>query len=105
MHRRKFLLASGAVGAGLALAPVRGLSAARAANAAKFTLNYAPHFGMFRHSAGADLVDQLQFAAGHGFRAWEDTGMKSRAVKRPLALVRFAPTVTSPTWMKTFMSG
>ncbi len=35
---------------------------------------------MFRHSAGADLVDQLRFAADEGFRAWEDNGMKSRPV-------------------------
>jgi hydroxypyruvate isomerase len=33
---------------------------------------------MFRDSAGPDLVDQLKFAADHGFRAWEDNGMKSR---------------------------
>lgn len=45
-----------------------------------FTLNYAPHFGMFAKSAGEDLIDQLRFAASHGFRAWEDNGMKDRPV-------------------------
>lgn len=44
----------------------------------RFTLKYAPHFGMFRASAGRDLVDQLKFAADHGFQAWEDNGMKDR---------------------------
>lgn len=45
-----------------------------------FTLNYAPHFGMFAASAGDGLIDQLRFAAAHGFRAWEDNGMKDRSI-------------------------
>lgn len=47
-------------------------------NPRKFKLKYAPHFGMFQNSAGADLVDQLKFASDEGFLAWEDNGMKSR---------------------------
>lgn len=43
-----------------------------------FKLKYAPHFGMFRHSAGEDLLDQLQFMADTGFRAMEDNNMKSK---------------------------
>lgn len=46
-----------------------------------FKMKYAPHFGMFRHHAGADLVDQILFAADQGFTAWEDNGMKGRAVE------------------------
>lgn len=64
----------------MALAPARGSLAADARSAGSFALNYAPHFGMFRHSAGPDLVDQLKFAADQGFGAWEDNGMKSRPV-------------------------
>lgn len=45
-----------------------------------FNLKYAPHFGMFRHSAGEDLLDQLQFMADTGFTAMEDNGMKGREV-------------------------
>ena len=45
-----------------------------------FRLRYAPHFGMFRHSAGPDLVDQLRFMADQGFRALEDNGMRGRPV-------------------------
>ncbi len=41
-----------------------------------FKLHYAPHFGMFKHSAGDDPVDQLRFAADEGFTAWEENGMK-----------------------------
>lgn len=54
------------------------LSKCRAAEGAPFALDYAPHFNMFRHSAGSDLVDQLKFAADQGFRAWEDNGMLAR---------------------------
>ena len=43
-----------------------------------FNLNYAPHFGMFKHNAGDDPIDQLQFMYDHGFRSLEDNGMKSR---------------------------
>jgi len=43
-----------------------------------FKLKYAPHFGMFKNSAGDDLIDQLKFAADAGFTAWEDNGMLKR---------------------------
>lgn len=49
-------------------------------NAPKFKLKYAPHFGMFRNSAGDDPVEQLKFAAGEGFTAWEDNGLKGYSV-------------------------
>jgi hydroxypyruvate isomerase len=49
-------------------------------NTPPFKLKYAPHFGMFKHHAGDDLVDQLKFAHGVGFRAWEDNGMMGRDI-------------------------
>lgn len=45
-----------------------------------FKLKYAPHFGMFKHHAGEDLLDQLQFMADAGFTAFEDNGMIDRVV-------------------------
>jgi hydroxypyruvate isomerase len=84
MHRRRFLH--------FGLAGTLGLAAPRTTNIgafadkrhvpgeAPFTLNYAPHFGMFRNSAPGGLVDELKFAADQGFRAWEDNGMKGRPV-------------------------
>lgn len=36
-----------------------------------FTLGYAPHPGTFKHLAGADVLDQIRFAADQGFTAWE----------------------------------
>lgn len=44
-----------------------------------FTLDYAPHFGMFEEHAGKDLMDQLQFMADMGFTALEDNGMMNRS--------------------------
>jgi hydroxypyruvate isomerase len=49
--------------------------------ARRFTLAYAPHFGMFENVAGDDLLQQLRFAADQGFYAWEDNGMKDRPVE------------------------
>lgn len=43
-----------------------------------FKLKYAPHFGMFKHHAGDDPVDQLKFMADRGFTALEDNGMMGR---------------------------
>lgn len=53
-----------------------------------FTLNYAPHFGMFEHHAGPDPVDQLQFMADAGFGALEDNEMRNRAVKEQSRIAR-----------------
>ncbi|MFC1569203.1 hydroxypyruvate isomerase family protein [bacterium] len=44
-----------------------------------FKLKYAPHFGMFKHHAGENLIDQIKFMAEQGFTALEDNGMKDRA--------------------------
>lgn len=92
MNRRSFLAGSAA---GLTLSPhVRPQepqAAAPKATEAKaagkpFQLDYAPHFGMFGNHAKS-MVDQLQFAADQGFRAWEDNGMAGRdeAVQKELA--------------------
>ncbi len=44
----------------------------------KFNLKYAPHLGMFKHHAGNDPIDQLNFMADQGFTALEDNGMAGR---------------------------
>ena len=43
-----------------------------------FKLKYAPHEGMFKHSAGDDFLDQIRFMADQGFTAIEDNGMGGR---------------------------
>jgi len=47
-------------------------------NRAKFKLRYGPHPGMFRNSAGNDVIDQIKFAADQGFTGWEDNGGNKR---------------------------
>ena len=107
MDRRSFMATTSLTTAGLAATGLLGMSATNAAarthsgagglmntqpdaagaggadmnNSAKFTMKFAPHFGMFRHSAGDDPIDQLKFAADQGFTAWEDNGMASRSVE------------------------
>ena len=45
-----------------------------------FQMKYAPHFGMFKNSAGEDYEDQLQFMYDMGFRAMEDNNMARKSV-------------------------
>ncbi|EAR02615.1 hydroxypyruvate isomerase family protein [Maribacter sp. HTCC2170] len=47
----------------------------------KFNLKYAPHLGMFKHHAGDDPIDQLNFMADQGFTAFEDNGMRTRTIE------------------------
>lgn len=81
MQRREFLAGVGAVGAaGLTRASAGGVPA-QSERSSKFSMAFAPHFGMFRHHAGDDPVAQLEFAADQGFTAWEDNGMGGRSVE------------------------
>jgi len=73
MHNRRNFIT------GLAAGAAAG-SARAASNAAKFHLKYGPHPDMFKESAGADVFDQMRFAADQGFRGWED----NRAHERPV---------------------
>lgn len=79
MDRRNFLQAS--LAAGVTPAFARASAQVQAERAAPFRLRYAPHFGMFRASAGDDLVAQVEFMADQGFTALEDNGMAGRSVE------------------------
>ncbi len=82
MKRREFLWTGAAVvGSAWADRAVQGHPHVAVDKQHPFRLKYAPHFGMFKHSAGDDLIDQLRFAAERGFRAWEDTGLTNRPQK------------------------
>ena len=87
MQRRQFLRTV-ATGSLCAVAPVTAFTMGQLAPAVParaprraFKLKYAPHFGMFKESAGPDLLDQLRFAADQGFTAFEDNGMMGRPVE------------------------
>ncbi|SIO45392.1 hydroxypyruvate isomerase family protein [Chitinophaga niabensis] len=83
MERRTFLQ-KGTL-AGISALALGG--AATSANAADtkpaaagktFNLDYAPHAGMFKNSAGDDFLDQIRFMHDQGFRSIEDNGMLGR---------------------------
>jgi len=80
MKRRDFLTATAAAGAAAAWGPPEGLAFSRRTEPAPFRMDFAPHFGMFRESAGGDLLDQLRFMADQGFRSLEDNSMRERPV-------------------------
>ena len=80
MQRRTFLQTA------MATATVAGLPIAGQSKSTKtqsvepFKLKYAPHLGMFKHSAGEDPIDQIKFMADQGFRAFEDNSLSTREV-------------------------
>ncbi|MEX0821358.1 MAG: TIM barrel protein, partial [Rhodothermales bacterium] len=78
MDRRSFV--SSLAAAGLA-SSAAGIEAAARPPKPNFTLDYAPHFGMFSAHAGDDPIDQLRFMADQGFRSLEDNGMGGRPVE------------------------
>ncbi|MFM6938912.1 MAG: hydroxypyruvate isomerase family protein [Aquirufa sp.] len=75
MNRRSFsqLMTAGVLGS-------QTLKAGKA-NANTFSLNYAPHIGMFEQHAGKDYIDQLKFMHEMGFRALEDNEMMEKPVE------------------------
>ena len=82
MKRREFLSNSMTAGiAAASLTPLVSVANENEKGKKRFKLNYAPHFNMFKNTAGTDLIDQLKFASDQGFTAWEDNGMKQRPVE------------------------
>jgi hydroxypyruvate isomerase len=81
MKRRNFikggLLAAAAMAGGVKATFAHGADRPAEHN---FQLKYAPHLGMFKNMAGDDPIDQLNFMADQGFRAFEDNGMKGRDI-------------------------
>ena len=45
-----------------------------------FTMKFSPEFGIFSEAAGKKPGDQIKWGYDQGFRAWENTGLKSRPV-------------------------
>lgn len=81
INRRSFIETLFISGLGASFAGLSAFNKHRTASMPeRFTLNYAPHFGMFEKHAGADLIDQLQFMNDIGFRSLEDNEMRNRPV-------------------------
>lgn len=85
IDRRHLLGGAAAMGALSATACAIGLNSPSAEaediDRQTFGMKFAPHDGMFRHSAGKDIIDQIHFAADQGFTAWEDNGLSGRSVE------------------------
>ncbi len=88
MKRRNFLKGSALAGGALATSMPSMASTQNEMQSKAFNLDYAPHFGMFKNSAGEDLIDQLKFMAEQGFRSMEDNGMKNRDVATQEAIAK-----------------
>ena len=79
MNRRDFLVKAACAAAAFPALSTPALAAVvGGAPKHTFKLKYAPHFGMFQHSAGKDPIDQLKFMADVGFTALEDNGLMKR---------------------------
>ena len=92
MRRREFVktatVASMGVATGISLKPAASaatltrhpetLNLKSAGQQRHFKLDYAPHFGMFRNSAGEELLDQIRFMHDQCFRSLEDNSMRER---------------------------
>jgi hydroxypyruvate isomerase len=117
MERRDFLAAGAASALTLAGVTVNEghASPAGTGSAAPFALDYAPHFGMFRQSGGADVIDQLKWMHDQGFRSLEDNGMRGRPVAEQERIgaelkrlgMRMGVFVVNPdtAWTMTFAAG
>lgn len=85
MKRRDFVRTTVAVGAAVAAGAEvivgQALDASESASIREpFSVDFAPHFGMFRHHGGGDLMGELRFMAEQGFRSLEDNEMRNRPV-------------------------
>lgn len=78
MKRRNFVKKIGVGFTASSLFTNSGISKSFSENT--FKLNYAPHLGMFKNTVGEDPIDQINFMADVGFRAFEDNNMKQRSV-------------------------
>ncbi len=86
MERRQFIKKGALTGSLLSLGGVavgaEVLSNAQTVISKKhsFNLKYAPHQDMFKEHAGDSILDQLEFMADQGFKAFEDNEMRNRPI-------------------------
>lgn len=83
MERRTFLknglLTGAAIISGTTSSQSFGKGSAQPAK--KFNMKFSPEFGIFSELAGKDFVDQIKWGKDQGFRAWENTSLKSKSVE------------------------
>lgn len=91
MKRRVFVkqsLAAGVAASSGVVGTVRDDRGGPRRDSKPFTLDFAPHFGMFQAHAGDDLTAQLQFMADEGFRSVEDNEMRNRPMAEQERIAR-----------------
>ncbi|MEL7540609.1 MAG: hypothetical protein AAGJ51_06870, partial [Pseudomonadota bacterium] len=87
INRRDLIVGAAVTGAlSVTACAIGPTAAAQRAGPEKFRMKFAPHDGMFRHSAGEDIVDQIHFVADQGFTAWEDNGLAGRSVETQIRI-------------------
>ena len=83
MQRRDFLKSSLISGTTILSGAASGVSAFPTGEkeSKSFNMKFSPEFGIFEDLAGKDPIDQVKWGNDHGFRAWENTGLKFRTVE------------------------
>lgn len=81
MKRGTFLKNSLLAGTALLANPVINRAAEVRKGGKPFTMKFSPEFGIFADLAGSDPIDQIKWGYDQGFRAWEHTNLKSKAVE------------------------
>lgn len=80
MKRRTFLRNGALAASALSVSPFATARNNQRSVAKAFTMKFSPEFGIFEDVAGKDPVDQIRWGHDQGFRAWENTMLKSRPV-------------------------
>lgn len=80
MKRRTFLRNGALAASALSVSPFAAARDTQRSTAKAFTMKFSPEFGIFEDVAGKDPVDQIKWGYDQGFRAWENTMLKSRPV-------------------------
>src|SRR5690606_5453980 len=85
MKRSDFFKSAGMLVGGSILS-ANNLTSLNSKKEKTFNLDYAPHQGMFKASAGANFLDEIQYMYDLGFRSIEDNGMPGRDVQQQLQI-------------------
>ena len=80
--RRSFLAATAATSLTAAIANTSYAAVRQAEKPSPFSVKFAPHPGMFKASAGKDVIDQINFCHEMGFTAFEHNGIKKETPEK-----------------------
>jgi len=84
MNRYSFLKNSFLTGAALVsgiVDPLSSMAMSSRKEEKPFNMKFSPEFGIFKELVGKDVIDQIKWGYDQGFRAWENTYLKSRPIE------------------------